>query len=242
MLYFDTLPKVLNQDQNGNYILLTNLLARARILEDLQDNAVVFYKYNIQEGDTPETVAHKYYGDPYKYWIVMYSNQLMDPLWDWPMNYQTFTDYLIAKYQAEFIRLYNSTNYPVTIESLNLTEDELNKLVYAYVQSTVYRYEKITTTTDLESNLVTVTKNSIDFDDYYALAESTTTYNIPGIPLKSAPDAYVEPTRVTVSISKNIVYIYDYENDLNESRREIKLLNQAFAGDMEEQFKILMRT
>jgi len=230
MLYFDTLPKVLNQDQNGNYILLTNLLARARILEDLQDNAIVFYKYNIQEGDTPETVAHKYYGDPYKYWIVMYSNQLMDPLWDWPMNYQTFTDYLIAKYQAEFIRLYNSTNYPVTIESLNLTEDELNKLVYAYVQSTVYRYEKITTTTDLESDLVTVTKNSIDFDDYYALAESTTTYDIPG------------GTQVTVAISKNIVYIYDYENDLNESRREIKLLNQAFAGDMEEQFKILMRT
>ena len=203
-------------------------MSRASILENLQNNSIVFYKYNIQEGDTPETIAHKYYGDPYKYWIVMYSNQLMDPLWDWPMNYQTFTDYLIAKYQAEFIRLYNSTNYPVTIESLNLTEDELNKLVYAYVQSTVYRYEKITTTTDLESDLVTVTKNSIDFDDYYALAESTTTYNIPG------------GTQVTVAISKNIVYIYDYENDLNESRREIKLLNQAFAGSMEEQFKTLM--
>jgi hypothetical protein len=229
MLYFDTLPKVLNQDQNGNYIILTNLLARARILEDLQENAVVFYKYNIQEGDTPETVAHKYYGDPYKYWIVMYSNQLMDPLWDWPMNYQTFTDYLIAKYDAE---------YKLAVEAETTTAIS----TYGYVQSTVYRYEKITTTTDLESDLVTVTKNSIDFDDYYALAESTTTYNIPGIPLKSAPDAYVEPTRVTVSISKNIVYIYDYENDLNESRREIKLLNQAFAGDMEEQFKILMRT
>jgi hypothetical protein len=230
MLYFDTLPKVLNQDQNGNYIVMTNLMARAKILEDLQNNSVVFYKYNIQEGDTPETVAHKYYDDPYKYWIIMYSNQLMDPLWDWPMNYQTFIDYLIAKYQAEFIRLYNSTNYPVTIESLNLSEEDLNKLVYAYVQTTVYRYEKITTTTDLESNLVTVTKNSIDFDDYYALAESTTTYYIPG------------GTYVNVAITKNIVYIYDYENDINESRREIKLLNQAFAGDMEEQFKILMRT
>jgi hypothetical protein len=135
---------------------------------------------------------------------------------------------LIAKYQAEFIRLYNSTNYPVTIESLNLTEDKLNKLVYAYVQSTVYRYEKIITTTDLESNLVTVKKNSIDFDDYYALAESTTTYEVPG------------GTQVTVSISKNIVYIYDYENDLNETRREIKLLNKIFVGSIEEQFKQLM--
>ena len=218
MLYFDTLPKVLMRDQNGNRIILTNIMSRASILENLQNNSIVFYKYNIQEGDTPETVAHKYYGDPYKYWIVMYSNQLLDPLWDWPMNYQTFIDYLTAKYDAEFQLAFNA--HTTTANN-----------AYEYVQSTVYRYEKITTTTDLESNQVTVKKNSIDFDDYYALAETTTTYNIPGIQ---------EDTQVEVAITKNIVYIYDYENDLNESRREIKLLNQAFAGSMEEQFKTLM--
>jgi len=218
MLYFDTLPKVLMRDQNGNRIILTNIMSRASILENLQNNSIVFYKYNIQEGDTPETVAHKYYGDPYKYWIVMYSNQLMDPLWDWPMNYQTFIDYLTAKYQAEF---------QLAFDAHTTTANN----AYEYVQSTVYRYEKITTTTDLESNQVTVKKNSIDFDDYYALAETTTTYKIPGIQ---------EDTQVEVAITKNIVYIYDYENDLNESRREIKLLNQAFAGSMEEQFKTLM--
>jgi hypothetical protein len=190
-------------------------MSRATILDGLKNDSVVFYKYNVQEGDTPETVAHKYYGDPYKYWIVMYSNQLMDPLWDWPMNYQTFIDYLTAKYQSEFQLAYDAE----TTSANN---------AYEYVQSTVYRYEKITTTTDLYSTEVTVKKNSIDFDDYYALAETTTTYDIPS------------GTQVTVAISKNIVYIYDYENDLNESRREIKLLNQAFVGDMEEQFKILM--
>jgi hypothetical protein len=194
---------------------MTNIMSRATILDDLKNNSVVFYKYNVQEDDTPETVAHKYYGDPYKYWIVMYSNQLMDPLWDWPMNYQTFIDYLTAKYQAEFELAFNAQ----TTTANN---------AYEYVQSTVYRYEKITTTTDLYSNQVTVKKNSVDYDDYYALAETTTTYDIPG------------GTQATVQISKNIVYIYDYENDLNESRREIKLLNQAFAGDMEEQFKTLM--
>ena len=227
MLYFDTLPKIFTTDQNGNYILMTNIMARSKILDNLQDNALLFYTYNIQEGDTPEIIAHKYYEDPYRYWIVLYVNQLMDPLWDWPMNYQTFTDYLIAKYDAE---------YKLAVQAETTTA--IN--TYGYVQSTVYRYEKITTTTDLESNLVTVTKNSIDFDDYYALAESTTTYEIPGIPLKSAPDKEPEPTFVTVSISKNIVYIYDYENDLNESRREIKLLNKIFVGNIEEQFKQLM--
>jgi hypothetical protein len=197
-------------------------MSRATILDDLKNNSVVFYKYNVQEGDTPETVAHKYYGDPYKYWIVMYSNQLMDPLWDWPMNYQTFIDYLTAKYEAEFQLAYDAQ----TTSANN---------AYEYVQSTVYRYEKITTTTDLYSTEVTVKKNSIDFDEYYALAETDALYPTPNY----TSDPPVLPF-VRVSITKNIVYIYDYENDINESRREIKLLNQAFVGSMEEQFKTLM--
>jgi hypothetical protein len=196
-------------------------MARAKILEELQDNALLFYKYSIQEGDTPEIIADKYYEDPYKYWMVLYVNQLMDPLWDWPMDYQIFNDYLIAKYDAE---------YKLAVQAETTTATS----TYAYVQSTVYRYEKITTTTDLESDLVTVKKNAIDFDDYYALAESTSTYKIPAVSESS------EETQVTVSISKNIVYIYDYENDLNESRREIKLLNRDYVILMEEQFKKVM--
>ena len=60
MLYFDSLPKILTRDQNGNQILMTNIMSRATILDDLKNNSVVFYKYNVQEGDTPETVAHNY--------------------------------------------------------------------------------------------------------------------------------------------------------------------------------------
>jgi hypothetical protein len=193
-------------------------MARSKIIENLENNALLYYTYNIKEGDTPEIIAHKYYKDPYRYWIVLYVNKLMDPLWDWPMNYQTFIDYLTSKYQSEF-------------KLASDTQTTNAKNVYEYVQSTVYRYEKIITTTDLYSNKVTVKKNSINFEEYYALAETTTTYNIPGVPNDS---------QATVSISKNIVYIYDYENDLNESRREIKLLNKNFVSNMEEQFKQLM--
>ena len=90
MLYFNTLPKVITPDQNGNYILMTNILTRATLIEELQNNPMLFYTYSIQEGDTPEIISEKYYGDPYKYWIVLYSNQIMDPIWNWPLNYEQF--------------------------------------------------------------------------------------------------------------------------------------------------------
>ena len=87
MFYFNTLPKIITPDQNGIPILMTNLLARAKLIDELKDNTMLFYSYLIKDGDTPEIIADKYYGDPYKYWIVLYSNNLLDPLWDWPMQY-----------------------------------------------------------------------------------------------------------------------------------------------------------
>jgi hypothetical protein len=44
-----------------------------------------------------------------------------------------------------------------------------------------------------------------------------------------------------VSITKTIVTLYDYEEELNESRRQIKLLNKNYAGDIEKQLEVLMK-
>jgi hypothetical protein len=60
----------------------------------------LYYTYDIQEGDTPEIIAHKYYGDSYRYWIVLFANELLDPQWDWPMTYKMFEQYLADKYPS----------------------------------------------------------------------------------------------------------------------------------------------
>jgi hypothetical protein len=209
MYYFDTLPKIITPDQNGYPILMTNLLARASIVQELINNPMQFYEYAIQEGDTPEIVAEKYYGDPFKYWVVLFSNQILDPIWEWPMPYATFLEYINAKYATE-------------------AEVE-NKTPFEYVNTTVYQYEKVFTTTDKTTDIPTIKKVSITQSEYNSLSETTTTYNIPG------------GTSCIVAITKNIVTLYDFEEDLNESRRQIKLLNSGLLGEMEEQLKLLMR-
>lgn len=101
MYYFKTLPKIITPDQNGYPILMTNLLSRAAIVQKLLNNPMQFYEYAIQEGDTPEIVADKYYGDPFKYWIVLFSNQILDPIWEWPMSYTALLEYIDSKYATE---------------------------------------------------------------------------------------------------------------------------------------------
>lgn len=214
MYYFDTLPKIITPDQNGYPIVMTNILTRASLVQELINNPMQFYEYAIQEGDTPELVADKYYGDPFKYWIVLFSNQILDPIWEWPMPYATFLEYINAKY---------------------ITEAEAeNKTPFEYVNTTVYQYEKVITTTDKTTDISTIKKVSITQSEYNSLSESTVTYDIPY-------PAIANGTQCIVSTTKNIVTLYDYEEDRNESRRQIKLLNEIYVGEMEEQLKLLMR-
>ena len=195
-------------DENGNYIILTNLLARATLIEGLQDNPMLFYKYTIQDGDTPEIVADKYYGDSYRYWIVLYSNQILDPVWQWPMQYNQFLDYLDSKYAEE-------------AAAANVTP-------YIYTQQTVYEYQKIIKTKDDNTDNEKINIVSVTQSEYANIISSVTTVSIPS------------GGSCTITIDKTIKYVYDYEYDLNESRREIKLLDSFYAVQMEEQLYSLM--
>lgn len=209
MYYFDTLPKIITPDQNGYPILMTNLLSRASIMQEFLNNPMQFYEYAIQEGDTPEIVAEKYYGDMFKYWIVLFSNQILDPVWEWPMSQASFLLYLDTKYATE--------------------AEDADQTPFEYTNTTIYQYKKIVTTTEGYTKTETIKEVSITEDDYNSLVESTTSYDIPG------------GTSCTVAITKTLVTLYDYEEQLNESKRQIKLLNANYMSDMEQQLIELMK-
>lgn len=197
MQYFDTLPKIIQTNPQGNSIVLTNLLARASIISDLLKNPVMYYTYDIQDGDTPEIIAYKYYGDMYRYWIVLFANQILDPQWQWPMNRNVFDAYITEKYPS--INVYN----------------------------TVHSYEKIITQYEINTNTTTEKRIQITEQDYNTLIEKTDTYSF-------------STGSVKVTVSKRIVSIYDYENELNESNRNIRILRSLYVDQIESQFKSLM--
>ena len=153
MQYFDTLPKVV-YTQNGVSSVYTNLLARVSVIPQLLKDPLIYYSYDIQEGDTPEIIAHKYYGDSYRYWIVLFANELLDPQWDWPMTYKIFEQYLADKYP--------STN----------------------IYSEIEYYEKVITQYDVDTQTTTINRVRIDEDVYNGLpVTQTATYILPTGPV-----------------------------------------------------------
>lgn len=208
MLYFDTLPKILTPDQNGNGVVMTNLMTRAKIIEDLEDNPLLFYTYTLTDGETPEMIADKYYGDSYKYWIILYANKILDPVWQWHVSYD---------------ELQESMNYKYATEGAAEGKTGLE-----YALTTVHHYEKISVYTNETTKQEWEETNSLSFEDYSAFTPASIS--------KTLPDG----STVSIQESKRIIYVFDYESAVNESRRIIKILNENYVNSMESQFQSLM--
>ena len=154
MLYFDSFPLVVASDYKNNAILLTNLMARVDIIPSLLKNPLLFYSYDLKDSDRPDILAHKYYDDSDKYWMVLYANEIMDPLYDWPLNSQQFDAYLTNKYSEAAGG---------------------DAFVLSYTTSTVQEYRKIITTYDSTSLETTIKTVVVDLTTYNSITAGSTT-------------------------------------------------------------------
>ena len=104
MSYFSNFP-VIPYDSEGNGELkdVTNLLRRVVVRTKVEDNTAVFDTYDVKEGETPEMIAHKLYGDINLHWVILLFNKVKDRYHDWPMTQQQFDLYMKDKYGIENI-------------------------------------------------------------------------------------------------------------------------------------------
>ena len=98
-MYFSAFPYIVYDSVGDyNFKVTTNLLRRVALRAKVKQNTLVFDTYDLREGETPEIIAHKLYGDPTLHWIVLMSNDISDRYHQWPMKAGQFNQYLIDKY------------------------------------------------------------------------------------------------------------------------------------------------
>lgn len=74
------------------------LTHRAGITRDVMSRTSVFYPYQTQEGERPDTLSHLYYNDSSKEWLVFFANDIIDPYYGWYLTGDQFKQYIISKY------------------------------------------------------------------------------------------------------------------------------------------------
>ena len=99
MSYFSKFP-LTTYDIKGNDIrkLLPDILRRVKLKSVIKSGGMLFDKYDVKEGEKPEDIAFKWFGDPELHWVILMTNNVTDRYYGWPMNQVQFAEYLTDKY------------------------------------------------------------------------------------------------------------------------------------------------
>lgn len=217
--YFNYFPKTFySLEDSGNKLdTVTNIIARFAFEDKLKDNSAAFYKYEIKDSDTPEIIASKYYNNPERHWIVLLFNNIIDPQWDWPLNDRTFNEYVDNKYSAP--QYADTAN--TSISGLSWAKNIIN----------IKKYYKVVTTTTSENT--TVEKFEVDPVTYSnnVIMQTGTNQNY----------QLEDGSTVNIKITKETQNYFNYEKELNDSKRSIKLLKTEFVPSVEKEFKRIIK-
>ena len=221
MKYFESFPRTLyTLDTNVlSPQAVTDIFARSAFLRDIANNTTIAYEYSIKDSDTPEILAHKVYGDPYRNWIILLLNQIINPYYDWPLKNDALDNYVFKKYGQN-------------VDT---------------ARSTIHHYEKQTTKKSIYNGLLidekVTTQRISDWQLNYTTGQITQTAlpSIADTSVAVSTETVTYPTyTLTIEIVNKAVSNYTYEFEENENKRKIKLLDEKYVQRVEDEFRNLM--
>lgn len=201
--FYEKFPRLtynFDGNRNKNVSTFTNVMFRFIISEKIRNNLFAYYDIIIPESETITTIADKYYGNPEYHWIIAMTNNIVDPLFDWPMDYRVFQTYIKSKYGS-----------------------------IATAKTTVRHYVRTITRKNTNKTVIDQMNYEIGYDEYQA----TPAYTLNTFNLQNGETVTEEVTTSTVSY-------FDYETELNDKKKNIKLIKKEYLSTIEDEFTRLV--
>lgn len=252
-MYFSEFPKIFYdfpQDQTStNLQILTDITANVRIRKQILENITLYDEYDIQEGETPEIIAEKVYGNAELHWVIMLANQRYDYLEDFPMTSRELEDLCVEKYGADKLDIiHHYERDGIIVEGVGVmklpnTPSDLLKIIRrndfiqgenarARVESVDAEGKKIVVLLDYgifhSNDLVTLLGVRTDETSGQTLYTALKNFNVP-------------TNGFTLNENYTAVTNYDFEVRENEKKRRIKLISRDLIDQIIREFKELIK-
>lgn len=113
---------------------IRNLMLSARLVKDVLSKVTLIYPYTLEEGETPTMIAHDYYGSIDYVWLVLMSNDMIDPVTDWYKQQEDLDLHIIKEYGS--LEAAHSTihHYISSDSSISLPEVSVETYQHATLQ------------------------------------------------------------------------------------------------------------
>ena len=204
-------------DNDLEFKLIKNPLTRVRVVKDVLENIQIFYQYQMKDSDNPEVIAHKLYNDPNRYWMVMFANNLIDPYYDFPLDYSELDAYVEYTYGS-----------------------------VANAQSEIHHYERRTELvtndngiTDTKEYVQELQQKSFDYSTGTVVTNTLPTLATSPITVSTSTET-IDNVIITKTVKDYAISKYDYELTENEKKRTVNLIRNEFVQQIETEFKTLL--
>jgi hypothetical protein len=130
--FFDSFPKITySLDDGESEQVVIDIFKRALLSKEFQENTSYFETYEVTDGETPEETSYRFYGTQLLHWLVLMTNNILDPRYNWPLSEQQLLKFVESKYGGEknlFTpnKAFNPKGYQIETFFI-LTEDSTHK-------------------------------------------------------------------------------------------------------------------
>lgn len=100
-MYFKDFPNFLYDFKYGDSLktsIVTDITRNVRVRKEILANITLYEEYDIEDGETPELIAEKIYGDAKYHWIIMLTNNTIDYITDFPLEENRLVKVIQDKY------------------------------------------------------------------------------------------------------------------------------------------------
>lgn len=130
MKYYEQLPTVRYEFEGVEYTI-KNIFLKIGFINLVKENSPDFFdKYFIEDGERPETIAYKYYGNQDLWWLILILNNIKDPFFDWCLSIDELEEWSKLEAQRESSTGEYDEVRRVQILSDMKTENEKKREIY----------------------------------------------------------------------------------------------------------------
>ena len=232
--YFANFPEIQYEFANGQFATVKDLFRKARIDSSTIDSIINYTYYECQEGDRPDVVASRLYNDPDVYWTFFLVNDFLGSINDWWKDSRTFEAFIKTKYPGFAVNATNTTDIVAKTSKFALGEHcsfsggakgricEVNptmKRVIVVYDNIARGSASETLTGDISNKSFTVVSTTENRDAVHHYLETNGTWSNVN------------------NDSNTAVSNIEYERDVNEEKRKIKVIEPRYIQRIVREFE-----
>lgn len=126
-MYFKDIPSIYYNFKIGGkdqLSIIKDITHNVRFRKEILSNITLYDEYDIRDGETPEIIAERVYGNPNYHWVIMLLNEKYDYVTDFPLSYPELVAHTEQKYG---VGLLDEANYFLDVDG-NRVESNIQSI------------------------------------------------------------------------------------------------------------------